>query len=261
MTSTPGFANPPVTEVAIGVFFDLIPDLVNGHFGQFWERHKDDWPTSRDARVLPYQLEQFDDSPVFGQLNLHFSQDPEVRFQFLDISETRILQLQKTAFIYNWRKAEEDYPRFHVLNDEFTNWYTKFQAFAQDRNLSLSSPRQWEVTYVNSIPKGVLWESVQDWESVLCGPFLFPDPSYKMKLESVVSNWSYVIGENDGRLRASVSHAKDAEPETLTIKLSTRGPIKTSVEDGLKIGHNAIVTFFKDITSGKAHSYWELEDE
>jgi len=257
----PTFANPPVSEVVIGLFFSPIATITNAHFGKFWEKNSEIWVSARDQNPIPIQLEEFGDTSAFGRLGLQISSDPSSRVQLFSRDRSRLLQMQREGFFYNWKKIEaEDYPRFQALRGEFFNHFENYSDFVLNETETKINPLQWEVTYVNSIRKGELWNSVSDWKDIIEGPFGFPPSSLPISVESAASNWSYVIGENLGRLRASISHAQQ-NSDLLVVKLSTRGPILNSIEEGIETGHSTIVNYFEELTSNRAHQFWNLQND
>ena len=74
-----------------------------------------------------------------------------------------MIQIQNSRFAYNWKHhpgSEKAYPGYEVLLPEFEDGLNKFTAFAAEADLGRLDLNQWEVIYVNHIPKGDLWQTV-----------------------------------------------------------------------------------------------------
>src|SRR5882672_11751139 len=103
------FERPPVAETALGVVFAPISKWSLLHFGLFWERVRRDYP-------------QTDLVPAPGPGELHFS--PEgldlkafpIRAMFIDPTGTQLVQVQRNAFIRNWRQTEQTSQYQHYEN-------------------------------------------------------------------------------------------------------------------------------------------------
>jgi len=117
--------------------------------------------------------------------------------------------------------------------------------------------------------KGTVWNDPQDWPTVFDGlPGLAVTPQ-NTRFEGFGGHWHFEIVPQRGRLHVELHHAKAMAPderEALVLKLTARGPIekandKTSgIDKGLNLGHDMIVTSFRDLTSKRAHDYWNKED-
>jgi uncharacterized protein (TIGR04255 family) len=171
-----------------------------------------------------------------------------------------MLQVQDTRFILNWRKQAGPYPSFDVLSSEIVEPFSAFRRFVDDAGLAPLELNQWEVTYVNRIHKGELWESPKDWPRII--PSLAFPPAGRSDIagETFSSDWRYRIGDDRGRLYVALRHAKAAPTaeEFMQLTLTARGPISpdTSAADGFKLGRDAIVRTFTTMTSKFAQEYW-----
>ena len=195
---------------------------------------------------------------------MELSPTPEpVRVQIVRKDDERLIQIQRTRFIYNWRKRGSDYPSYRNIRPEFDRQLAQFADFVSEATLGKLEPNQWEMTYVNHIEKGTLWNGPEDWGNVL--PVLynggagFPTPRF----ESFGGEWHLVIEPNRGRLHVAIRHGKVGKPEgseVLVLQLTARGPIDEEkgwdLDSGLKLGHETIVRSFAAMTSDAAHEYW-----
>lgn len=173
-----------------------------------------------------------------------------------------MIQVQNGRFHYNWlgQGGAEGYPRYEKVLPEFERFLAQFQAFLADRSLGEIKENQWEVTYINHIPKGTVWDSPADWPSVFRPGGLTPEPSSKVQLETLSSACRYEIPPQQGRLHVRLQHGSAQGTEVLILTLTARGPIKNGYGEGLDLGRETIVRAFKDMTSPEVHDYWELTD-
>ncbi len=260
----PRFDTPPVIETVLGLQFNLLPHFSAAHAGWFWRNYLDkDWTSVKTVPRLPDQFERFGGERIWQrpQLEVHTAPQPE-RIQIIRKDDERMIQVQNTRFIYNWLKRTSEYPSYEKLLPQFQENFDLFKNFVREAELGKLELTQWEVTYVNHIPRGELWESVADWRDILLD-FYVPGISEKgLLLDGFGGEWNLIIGKNEGRLHISVQHGKgkkdEEEYEIMVMKVTARGPIKegTFVE-GLELGHESIVRTFTAVTTPKAHKHWK----
>lgn len=261
------FENPPVVETVLGVQFAPLPALTSGHFGWFWKSYLDpSWRTARDAPWLPDQFERFGDQPAAVVPLLHLvPADQPARLQISNAGDDRVIQVQRTRLLYNWRRREQAYPRHESALAEFKRHLDRFRAFAADAGLGELIPNQWELNYVNHIAQGRLWQSPADWSRILPGLLGRHTGQEGVRLESQASEWHFEIEPHRGRLHASVKHGRIRDAEVLVLQLAARGPIGGDVgqtlDAGLELGHRVIVRSFVEWTSPEAQEYWRRRSE
>lgn len=274
----PSFDRPPVVETVLGVQFESLPKLRNAHLGAFWKSLVDYWKKSgvepwvdlTDAPTLEASFERFGESQAWRPpgVQLKLTQAPPSRVQIRNPAGDRMIQLQDGRLHYNWVGcAGGPYPRYSKLRPEFDAILAEFRDFLAREGVEELRPNQWEVTYVNHIPKGSVWNEPQDWKDVFVGlPSVWGQPS-SIQLESFGGEWHFVIAPQRGRLHIQLAHARAGSPEgeeVLRLNLTARGPIAEgadgglSLSDGLDLGRQTIVRTFHEITSESAHQHWEL---
>lgn len=271
----PDYANPPVAETVLGVQFDRFPQLRNGHLGAFWlELNQRDWPTIGDAPPLPNQFENFADSSGWARaVQLQLTQDPSFRIQIKNADLNRMIQIQNSRLHFNWMKEEGGrYPRYEAVRQEFTTILNQFRQFVAARELGEFKPNQWEVTYVNKIPRGTVWTTPADWGFFrpLGG---VPTIGGLIEGESFGGEWHFVIPGQRGRLHIDWQHGKAPRgkgeeatgEDSVRLNLTARGPIVGSETDdrvmaGLDLGHETIVRAFASLMSDDANRYWEIKN-
>lgn len=263
-SASPKFHKPPVVEVVLGVQFEPLKGFKDAHAGLYWATHlgKDSWPKVKVAPHLPSSFERFGLDEQWGVVppfEIRPGDQPN-RTQFLNLAEDRMIQVQDTRFHYNWVKKDGEYPSYDRLLPEFQEELARFRAFSEkEEELGEVKENQWEITYVNHVPARPLWEPGDDGSSVFpwCGS---PELSHVTLRGAFGGRWLYVIGENRGRLHAKLSTGKHPEKgDILVLDLTARGPLgpeEGALDEGLRLGHDAIVFSFVEMTSERAHQEW-----
>lgn len=264
--STPTFHNPPIVEFILGVQFSQIKGLSAAHFGRFWSQLGDDWTSPEDRPPIPDQFERFSGlSPLNSRPQLRLeSSHPAGRIMLRNEENDRLLQLQPTRLHLNWRKTEKQKPSYKQLIGEFESTLTEFSDFCSGMGLGDVSPNQWEVTYVDSFPRGEYWDTPEDWGKFLPGLFnLNPSEASKhLTLERRQVDWSFEIGDELGRLHisAGTGHHASTIDETLLVNFTARGPLvpgKTeTLRKGLDLGHEVSVRQFLGMVSEDTQARW-----
>lgn len=267
----PDYENPPVIETVLGVQFERLPRATNAHWGAFWKSLGDRWPSVADAPPLPSQFERFDARAWASGLRFEFTQDPACRVQIRNADGSRMIQVQNTRLHLNWlKRPDQVYPRYETIrdgsdgDDGFIPIFERFAKFVTDQQLGEFRPNQWEVTYVNDIPRGTVWETPADWGffAPLAG---MPDIVGLISAESFGGEWHFGIPGERGRLHVNWQHAKGKEgglSDWIRLTFTARGPILdadhsvSAVVRGLDLGRETIVRAFDRLMSDHARSYW-----
>lgn len=270
----PDYKNPPVIETVLGVQFDRLPQLKNAHLGAFWNTlNLEEWPNIADAPLLPPQFEQF--GVVGGwsrSMKLQLTDDPACRVQIKNANGDRMVQVQNGRMHLNWLGQQGlAYPRYEQMRGEFITVFEQFQQYIVDFACGDLRPNQWEITYVNQIPRDTVWKTVADW-----GFFLplrgIPAVEHVVQGESFGGEWHFTIPGERGRLHIEWRHGKGTsfnkqdDDEIIRITLTARGP--TSLKDrevpaileGLDLGRATIVQAFRNLMSDEANRYWGLKN-
>lgn len=270
MTARPKYKKPPVVEVALGVQFLPLAGLTSGHLGRFWAELGDEWPTARNGVLIPDAHESFGKAPPGWPtgLSVQFTDGSETgRIQVANKTADRMVQLQPTRLHYNWRKVEAAYPHYDDVAEGFFSAWERLRDFAGRYDLGAVVANQWELTYIDLVPKGTLWSTPAEWHEVF--PGLFPEPVTVpgVTLEARGGSLRYEIGNRNGRLYVSsaVGESRDAE-QGLYVNFTARGPLhgeeSDSLRQGLELGHQAIGQAFELLASEKAKEFWEpIHDE
>lgn len=251
------FTRAPVVEVVCGAQFQTLP-LQTAHFGQFWERVRDVYGKTLDAPPLPAILEG---QPNFSTIS--WSNLPELRrVFFLDEARGRLLQLQSNRLHHNWqRHTERDvYPRFGEVRSEFLQSWGAFTAYLREAGLPPPHVIQGEVTYINHIPFGDLWDAsgfqkLFPWLSPKNGA-LTPTPELEVALH-------YEVPECLGRLHVTIrTGVRDIDKSRVVLMdLTMRGAPASQGPDAdleawLGAARRTVVRSFAELTGPDAHAHW-----
>jgi uncharacterized protein (TIGR04255 family) len=269
---TPDFAKPPVVEFVLGAQFAPLENFNTGHFGLFWERlGRDEWPIAGEEPPLDPQFELFDSPRWRVARNLQFKLQPGFqpgRFTLQNADRDRMIQLQDTRLLLNWRKrtsgGEVKYPSYKVLICEFEQRLAFLEKFVMEHELGELQFNQWEITYVDSFPQEEFWQTPADWQRILPGLFgtLSTTTQSELSLEHRAAEWSYEIKPKKGRLHviAQVGCLIESGKPSLLLNLTARGPIDgsgfTSLREGLDLGHLVSVREFLGMVDQNIKDTW-----
>lgn len=271
----PDYERPPVVETVLGIQFDQLPQFRNAHLGAFWKcLDQGEWTTVSDAPLLLQQFELFGQGAEWEpRLRFHLSSDPSCRLQIRNASHDRMIQVQNSRLHVNWLgKGDQPYPRHGALFDEFFQILGSFTNFVAQAELGEFRPNQWEITYINHLNRGTVWNSPAEWNffTPLCGLTTLAGIA---EGESFGGEWHFVIPGQMGRLHIGWQHGKeDADsPDTaasdfVRITLTGRGPVAhggdqvAEIRSGLELGRKTIVHAFRRLTSKDANRFWGLKD-
>jgi len=267
----PKFRSPPVVETVLGVQFPPLPKLGNWHLGAYWELlGKNDWPFVEEAGPIRAQYERFGDARQHDlQISFGFGEAPTQRLRIRNKAQDRMIQVQNGRFHYNWLKREQTYPSYDAILPEFKDALQRFIGFLDQNEVGQPGFDQWEITYVNHIPQGTLWQSPDDWHQIF-DALLAANTGNRAKLqfEGCTGVWRFEIPEKRGRLHVEINQGIQGDEQKVPIirlKLTARGAVAEKdgmgYVDGLNLGHETIVKTFEAITSEKCHREWEIEHD
>lgn len=264
-TTSTDWKRPPVIEVVLGVQFEPIQGFSNGHLGWFWRTVAKDYRTATDANPIQPVIESFGDGPQFGLPQIEFSPHRgDSRLRMLSDDKSRMLQLQNGWLVANWLKREGlPYPGYQGVLSEFKRALKAFQDFASSEGIGKVVPNLWEVTYIDHIPRGTVWNEVEDIPKVipgLLGPFKSPHGDS----ETLSGKWVFRLKPRPARLVVAVQSARtttDPPQDLLVVTSTARGPVEADRADRLveylNFGRSVVVETFEAVTSREARAYWK----
>ncbi|MDI2593104.1 TIGR04255 family protein [Pseudomonas sp. 681] len=253
----PSFKKPPINEVVFGCQFEQLREIKVTHFGELWSRLKNDFPKVEHA--LP--IINFEGVvPEDRQTGLPF-----IRTWFINNTDSRLIQFQPDRFYYNWRKKEGElaYPRYAEVFSCFERHFKTFVGFVSENNLGPLSPTFWELTYTNYI----LLDEIQISLSELFKDLHWTRDQNRFLPDPINPVWaaSFNMPDEAGTLVVKFSSGKIQGHETKVqiLELAARGPVRerseAAMEQWFGLAREWIVRGFTDLTSKKAHDFWERE--
>jgi uncharacterized protein (TIGR04255 family) len=238
------FERPPINEVVLGVLFPQIATLRAEAIGLFWARIRKDFPSVVQQPVY------------FSQFSLPV-QSAELftlpRFWFLSQDNTRLIQLQNGAFLYNWRKQNDEYPRFHQIFPEFLGHLETFQKFLkEDLEIGSLPIATAELTYINLFGKLESLEHPIDYKRVVKTFSVYSAPEANLALENFqhVDSFRSPSGDQMIVTQRSGRMPSDNRP-VFVLELKVMGPLSVSLEDWFSNAHNRINESFVNLTSSE----------
>lgn len=160
-STLPEYDNPPVVEVIFAVSLRSLPFSVVdlSRFGL--EYLGDKFPVRQEQPTMHMPRESFDDAVQALAPSLTLLEGiPPVRLLFQSDDRTRLVQLQRDWLACNWQRVSNDdpYPRFESIRQFFLDTWDKFSEFQGNSNEAEIVVNQCELTYINHITPGNLWE-------------------------------------------------------------------------------------------------------
>jgi uncharacterized protein (TIGR04255 family) len=256
-TSTlPDFNNPPVNEVVFGIQFKKLQNLKVPHTGILWEKlGRKEYPECKEMPPISHTVESFEGiHPQPPSVTIERLTNPPLpRLFFISAIKNHLIQIQEDRLHHNWRKVKSDdeYPRYAKLYPKFVRSWELFTAFADELELGPIEPDQYELTYVNHIPRGEGWVDLIDIHDV------FRDFQYKTEgrflgePENMSWRKTYRLPNDAGRLHVSVRLAvsRESKDQLMIMDLTARGFVADKMETWFSIAHEWIVKGFTDLTS------------
>lgn len=254
----PSYKKPPVNEVVCGMRFHTPDKLRFPHIGLLWNKFRLDYPIIQHAPPIA--------SAKGGLLTDDATGLPLPRVWFINKSDDQLIQFQFDRFYFNWRRRQSDYPRYEHVIKNFERVKDYIEAFFNEFELGELKPSEYELSYINHIPKGQGWNTIDDL------PRIFSDFVWKQTIERFLPNpanvfWQaeFLLPEKKGHLIVSLKKAIRTEDQVplLVLELTARGlsesPTKDAVREWFDSAHEWIVRGFTDLTTPEVHLIWERE--
>lgn len=256
----PSFKNPPINEVVCGVRFNPSDNFRIPHFGLLWEKFRSDYPIIQHAPPLV---------SAKGEITIDTASGiPLPRIWFINKEDDQVIQFQIDRFYFNWRRRKNDYPRYSYVIKQFENLWNTVVNFFHEYNYGEFNPIECELSYINHIPKGEGWDTINDLSKIFSdfpwnqttGRFL-PEP------ENVTWQTNFKLPENKGHLTVSLKQAIRTEDKVplIVFELTARGPVESNDKNNIlkwfDLAHEWIVRGFVDLTTQDVQeNIWEREN-
>lgn len=251
------YKNPPVNEVVIGVYFkDPILAMRAEHVGLFWSTIRRDFPLAQQSIPIGDV-----DIAVEGEVF------PLPRFWFMAEDEVYLLQLQRNAFLLNWRRREEAYPHYEPVKEKFDSLLTIFEKFCADQfGIGSLEIARCELNYINIIEAdGAHFRSFADTQDVI--PSFRPlsiAPDKPVRGFSIACEYPIA---SDLSLTVNVQSRKNqkTDDDVLYLELRTAGGLQAQTDNSrngwFERAHDAIGDAFNALTSPTIQSeQWRFSD-
>jgi uncharacterized protein (TIGR04255 family) len=158
------FKNPPINELVIGVYFNTpLLGLRAEHIGLFWHGIRDAFPKVNQVGPIVSQGEASQAALATAPEEVY----PLPRFWLSSADETMLVQLQRNAFLLNWRKRDQIYPHYDTVKREFDRVYGIFAEFLRETVRQDFAIEAAELTYINLALAGEYWTGVHDIARVI----------------------------------------------------------------------------------------------
>jgi len=274
------YDTPPLVEVAMALRFDPPTGFGQAHLGAYWASRKREFPRVRAVQPISTANESFGGERQWlpPSLQLALTNEPDSRLQMTSSDDQWMLQVQRNRLVINWRKRSKEYPRFEAAWDRFKSSWIDWTKFIHDLNFSPPIPQLWELTYVNRIPQGTLWDTPADWPNVFPGlwggKLAVVDDA---QLCGFHGQWVWEHSSFPARLYVEPKPVRLSGPppqDVLLLSLTARGiipPVQSEasveigsemerIESGIRCGHDFIVSTFDKIASIEAKQVWGRHD-
>ena len=255
----PSYKNPPVNEVVCGMRFDPSNKLRVTHIGLLWNKFSADYPIVKHASPIASAKGEILIDTATGM--------PLPRVWFINKSDDQLVQFQIDRFYFNWRRRQSDYPRYDHVIENFESVRSTIVAFFLKFKLGELKPIEYELSYINHIPKGQGWNTIDDLSKI------FSDFVWKKTRKRFLPNpekiaWQteFPLPEKKGHLIVNLKQATRTEDKVplLVLELKTRGigesTSKEAIREWFDLAHEWIVRGFTDLTTSEIQKIWELEE-
>ncbi|PZO45464.1 MAG: hypothetical protein DCF17_01225 [Shackletoniella antarctica] len=245
------FESPPIVEKLMGVQFAPLQAWSIPHFGLFWNEIRSNFP-------------RFTVQPSLLRGESEIAIEDSIRCWFFHESQSKLIQIQRDRFLYNWQKPTTyaEYPHYENIKPEFLEYWNIFCQFLAKNQIEQPSIEQCEITYIDHFEKDKEWKSLSDLPSVincwsgLSGDILHEEPDFiNIKL-------AYSLPEINGTLTISLQPAVRSEDSKEIFQLTiavTGKPASQSIDDLISwfdSGRELAIRSFVDFTTEEMHDFW-----
>lgn len=253
------FENPPISELVISTYFNpILNELRSEHVGLFWSSLKKEFPLI-SQNVPVGGIEIVAGSEIF----------PMPRFWITSEDEISLIQIQKNAFMFNWRRREHDYPHYDNLKAEFDRHFIQFCDFMSSE-LDIRNPNidVCELAYINLVEPCEYWSGPHETKNILPS-FSSLDIGCTEGEYPSFNDVSVYKMADDLQLRVAVRSAhsaKNPEIPALVFEIRATGRLgqaqKSDADKWFDRAHTAIINCFLGMTNPEIqHKYWKPIEE
>jgi uncharacterized protein (TIGR04255 family) len=255
LNKLPSYRNPPVNEVVCGMRFRPTDRLRIPHIGLLWDKFRNDYPILQHAPPI---------SSAKGEILVDKTTGlPLPRVWFINPDDDQLIQFQNDRFYFNWRKKEREYPHYDHVISNFETVLNAVEDFLKECELGELEPMEYELSYINHIPKGIGWSTIDDLPEIF-SEFIWHKTKARFLPNPENINWTsrFPFNENKSHLTVSLKQAirKEDELPILIFELKANGiDRENDIRNWFDLAHQWIVRGFTDLTTKKMHKIWEIE--
>ena len=257
------FKNPPINELVIAMYHLPVTEMRAQHIGIYWQRIRDRYP------ICEQQPPIASDTPAELAMTLQNMAGevyPLPRFWFSNADQPTLIQIQRNAFILNWRKgANNSYPHYEEVEKNFWKEFAEYVSFIQETlGNKVDVVSRCELTYIDIIEKNDLFSSPAELKNVL--PLVASQcdvQSDRRKFVGINSAVTYRINENLLiEISTKLGKRVDTKEMVAMLEMKAHGtPTDISIEGArswYQAAHDAIYETFLTITSKRVQQeVWE----
>jgi uncharacterized protein (TIGR04255 family) len=245
------FEKPPLEEVIVGAYFAQPIPLRAEHVGLFWSQIRKDLPViqQQPETASPFGVMQPTGFPGPGEVY------PMPRFWLISEDQSILVQIQRNAFVLNWRKRNEEYPRFDSVKGKFDQYYFAFADFvSRELHSEMALIQSTELTYANLVDECPQWRGARDTSNVIPG-FSIPDVGAEASTVDFNNVTEYTL-EPDLMLNVAIRTARrprNANATVLAFDLRAIGALgaasKPEADNWYERAHETIIDAFTALTA------------
>jgi uncharacterized protein (TIGR04255 family) len=189
-----------------------------------------------------------------------------VKALFIEKTDNQLVQVQRNAFIRNWRQTAEtaDYEHYENVRPLFERDWQTFCEFLDQEKLGRIEVVQCEVTYINHLVRGKEWQTFDDISRIFrlwSGSEIGSLSKSQMVQFMTAFELPGKIGTLQVRVEPGIRKAdgKEIIQFSLTAFGKPAGSSLAEILNWLDSGHVAVVTSFRDLTTPEMHSQWGIK--
>ena len=249
------FNRPPVSEVVVAAYFKPALELSTEHVGLYWSRIKSEFPVARQQ--LPVGTEIPVSADVF----------PMPRYWFTAADGASLIQVQKNAFMFNWRRQDDLYPTYRAIKPRFDKYYDRFLDFVRTEVQSAEPAIDLcDLTYVNTIQRCGYWQGPQDTNKVIPTVPMLMHGSDRWSAAGFECNFAFHT-ETTIHLQVAVRSGRtvrDASVPILVFEIKATEQVgsvsKSDADDWFDRAHDVVMNCFLGMTSPDVQAeHWERQ--
>lgn len=252
------YKNPPISELAMGLYFrEPIIKFRSEHVGVYWSKIKDEFPNSVQNMMIGSVQIQVPDE-IF----------PMPRFWFMTRDNVYLIQVQRNAFIFNWRRQNEEYPHYEPLKRKLDEHFTIFQRFCEEQfSISHIDIERCELSYINLISDEQYFSSFSDTKDVVPSFEPLSFETTEKVLNSFNLSYVYSCDENIAlTVSLQTRRHKETDKDVLYLELKSSGALsqhtKSEADLWFDRAHNAIGDAFNGLTNRDVQrQHWQPRED